>query len=101
VAPDGGNTTFFSGDISQDGDAFPNFFGTSASASHAAGAAALLQGWVRGRATPDEVERLLETTAVEMSAPGYDLDTGHGLLDARAAVEALFRFLHDPLQGPP
>ena len=97
VAPDGGNTTFFSGDIPQDADASPNFFGTSASAAHAAGVAALLQGWVRREATPDELERLLESTAVEMSAPGYDLDTGHGLLDAHAAFEMLSRFLRDPL----
>lgn len=39
---------------------------------------------------PDEIEELLEAGAIDMAEPGYDFDTGHGLVDAR---DALFRLL--------
>ena len=95
VAPDGVNTTFYAapGDIPEDDDSFPNFFGTSAAAPHAAGLAALLQGRAGGgkALAPDAIERLIEKSAVDMGAPGYDFATGHGLLDARAALDALIR----------
>lgn len=93
VAPDGVNTTFYAapGDIAEDGDTFPNMFGTSAAAPHVAGVAALLLDRARGAASPRRIERLLEKSALDMSERGYDFDTGYGLVDARAAWRALNR----------
>jgi len=100
VAPDGGNTTFFGVDIldpgdGSDTDTFPNFFGTSASAAHAAGVAALL--W---EANPSSnlasLYWTLESTALDMDSPemsafadGFDYGSGYGLIQADRAVAAL------------
>ncbi len=82
VAPDGTNTTFF-GEPSDgvDLDAFPNFFGTSAAAPHAAGVAALL---LQSNPTwnPDQIYGALEGTAIDMKTPGFDFDSGYGLVAA-------------------
>jgi Subtilase family. len=48
TAPNGGNTTVNMGGQNIDGDAFPNFFGTSAAAPHAAGLAAMILEVKRG-----------------------------------------------------
>jgi hypothetical protein len=93
VAPDGVNTTFYAapGDIPEDDDAFPNAFGSSLAAPHVAGVAALLQGRAGLGLSPDEIEELLEAAAIDMAEPGYDFDTGHGLVDARDALLRLLR----------
>ena len=97
VGPDGGNTTVKLGQDYPDWvlDGFSNFFGTSASAPHAAGAAALImQGrkrYITGHpeTSPDDMKALLQLTAVNMRPPGligYDFNSGAGLIDADSAM---------------
>ena len=98
VAPDGGNTTFFPSFIplsatDLEGDGFPNFFGTSASAPHAAGVAALLQEKSGRTFSPAQVRERLQATAIDMDDPltpafdvGFDFRTGFGFIQADRAL---------------
>lgn len=104
VAPDGVNTTFFGNDVTFDTDIFPNFFGTSAAAPHAAAAAALMleAAGGPGSLTPDQIYSHLETTAIDIvrrgpAGPladpgvdnlpvGFDFDSGFGLIQTDAAI---------------
>ena len=83
AAPNGVNTTVFLNGSNIDADAFPNFFGTSAAAPHAAAVAALLiegkKKYQGQNLTPDSVRYLLSSTALDMGTPGFDwlwLNTG-------------------------
>ena len=97
IAPDGGNTSFFYTDSRQDIDEYPNFFGTSASAAHVAGAAALMMEAQKLKTiTPDQVKGILTSKAVDMDNAntigfdvGFDFKTGAGLIQADAAVDAV------------
>ena len=85
VAPDGTNTTFFGSDTVFDPDGFPNFFGTSAAAPHAAAVAALMLELNPSLGFMD-VYTDLQNTAIDMGPPGFDFDTGFGLIQADAAL---------------
>jgi hypothetical protein len=92
AAPDGTNTTFFGQDIGTDPDRFPNFFGTSAAAPHAAAVAALLLE-VDPVLTPAGIRSLLQATASDIETVGFDFLSGAGLIDARDAVSAVAEIL--------
>ncbi|MDN5203888.1 S8 family serine peptidase [Fulvivirgaceae bacterium BMA10] len=102
---DGANTSFFGFDISIpfmgqvfDDDDFPNFFGTSAAAPHAAGGAALLKELAGDRLSPREITRALSRSAMDMDdrdTPGFDhgfdFKTGAGLIQIDRALGLLGR----------
>jgi subtilisin family serine protease len=86
VPPRGTNTTFFGRDVEPDG--FPNFFGTSAAAPHAAAVAALMLQAVP-TTTRHTVYVILKSTALDMGRPWFDFDSGFGLIQAERALAAL------------
>jgi hypothetical protein len=61
--------------------------GTSFSAPHVAGVAALVIS--TGVESPAEIRERLLTTAVDAGAPGFDNETGWGILDAAGTVAPL------------
>ena len=101
VASDGVSTTVVG---------FNPFFGTSASAPHAAAVAALVlqaenasqsQASINPSALTRQiatVTNILTGTAVDLSPPGFDFISGFGRLDALAAVSSI---LSGPINPPP
>ena len=90
--PDGANTTFFIPGLDLEGDGFPNFFGTSASAPHVAGIISLLQQ-ADPTLSPAQIETVLTSTALDMDDPaslgfdtGFDFGTGYGMVRALEAI---------------
>jgi subtilisin-like proprotein convertase family protein len=65
---------------------FAPFFGTSAAAPHAAAIAALVLGSNPG-ITAAEVRTALTSTAIDIEAPGYDRDTGFGIVMANRVLQ--------------
>jgi hypothetical protein len=93
TGPNGANTSVDLGGVNIDGDDFPNFFGTSAAAPHAAGVAALVlqarDKYYETGITPETVKDVLQSTAIDMDTPGYDPASGAGFIQADAALQTL------------
>ena len=67
------------------GDYFPNFNGTSAACPHVAGVAGLVLSR-NASMTATRVENALLSSATDLSTPGWDPQTGYGLVNAYGAV---------------
>ncbi len=65
------------------------FQGTSCAAAHVAGVAALLIGASGGSLGPDQVKTILESTAEDLGALGWDEYYGWGLVNAAASLLSL------------
>jgi len=86
VAPDGTDTSFFYAD--EDANGWPDFFGTSASAPHAAAVAALMlqqKPWLK----PDGIYAAMRSTAQDMLEPGWDKKSGWGFIQANKLLAGL------------
>ncbi|MEJ7914486.1 MAG: S8 family serine peptidase, partial [Chitinophagaceae bacterium] len=94
IGPNGVNTTVnFGGPAFNDGDPYPNFFGTSAAAPHVAAVGALL---IQGRkkfnlqttVTPAEIRQQLISSAGRFSyLPGnFSFEGGYGYAQADSAI---------------
>ncbi len=74
---DGSNYTSFS---------YYFYQGTSMASPHVAGVAALVISASGGTLTPDEVQAILQNSAVDLGSAGWDNQYGYGLVDANAAI---------------
>ena len=85
---DGTNTSFFYADAGFDKDEYPNFYGTSAAAPHAAAIAAMMRQANPSLKAP-EIRDLMRAAATDIFLPGIDTYTGTGLLYADNAIAAV------------
>ena len=99
VGPDGGDDTFLGFEIANNttyndtstvaqcanNASFPNFFGTSAAAPHAAAIAALMLQYNSGL-TPAQIYSALQTSALPMGTTTPDFNSGYGFIQADTAL---------------
>jgi len=101
---DGTNTTFFPcSTCDTDGDAWPNFFGTSAAAPHAAAVAALFLEHARGAGPepgPGTVYGAMKIAATDIESSGMDDLSGAGLVYADDALGAAWVTSPTSITGP-
>ncbi|MGZ8524352.1 MAG: MBG domain-containing protein, partial [Chitinophagaceae bacterium] len=94
IGPNGVNTTVnLGGAAFNDGDPYPNFFGTSAAAPHAAAVGALL---IQGRkkynlqtsVSPDEIRQQLQSSTGKFSylPANFSFEGGYGYIQADSAI---------------
>lgn len=85
------NTTGLPSDQAYGGISF-----TSGATPHAAGVAALMMSYYNAtpgqtQLTHDDIEYIIQASATDKGDPGYDDQTGHGLLNAGAALKMIER----------
>jgi len=68
-------------------DSYAQVVGTSQATPHVAGLAAIIRG-INPALTNDQVQALIQNTAVDLGAPGRDDFFGYGRINAQAAVLA-------------
>lgn len=74
--------------VNHDTSSYDAYDGTSMATPHVSGVAALIWSKYPG-ATPAQVRQALTTTAADLGAPGRDTSYGYGLVQAKAALDAL------------
>jgi len=83
-----------------DGGGYGYVSGTSFASPITAGVVALMLS-INADLTPGEVERLLESTAVDLGTAGYDTSFGFGRVNAQQAVQAARDYNPVPDTTPP
>ncbi|MFO7641695.1 MAG: S8 family serine peptidase, partial [Candidatus Competibacteraceae bacterium] len=81
------------------GGGYSNAKGTSFSSPIVAGVAALVMD-ANSMLSPPEIDGVLQSTAVDLGAAGWDAYYGHGRIDAAAAVAKAVKLLTSDIQAP-